>query len=183
MSGEFSPPTGSAAPHIHICGVNGLSEFANRKVDYLISLNDPETPTPTPPWIKSTRHISIDFYDAEEDVPGYACPELDDVEALLRWFVELVRKDPHSVVLVQCRQGRSRSTAIAFAFLALLHPDTPPESLLGQLLILRPGAFPNQRIVDFADSLMKRGGELSRCIREFKVRRTEAILALQRARD
>ncbi len=167
-------------PEIYICGVNELGMFADREIDYLVSLNDPESPTPTPSWIKPSHHISIDFYDAEEPVPGYACPERSEIEALLRWFAELTTKYPRTRVLLQCRQGRSRSPALAYAFLALLHPNVDPQSLLGQLLVARPSAFPNQRMVDFADNLMKRNGALSECVRDFKVRRTQEILSLQR---
>jgi predicted protein tyrosine phosphatase len=170
----------SQAPEIYICGVNELGAFSNHRIDYLVSLNDPESPTPTPSWIKASHHISIDFYDAEEPVPGYACPERNEIEALLRWFADLTRKDPKTRVLLQCRQGRSRSPALAYAFLALIHPEADPTSLLGQLLVVRSNAFPNQRIVDFADELMKRGGALSNCVREFKARRTQEILSLQR---
>jgi predicted protein tyrosine phosphatase len=170
----------SPAPEIFICGVNELGRFADMKIDYLVSLNDPEAPTPTPPWIKPSHHISIDFYDAEEDVPGYPCPERHEIEALLRWFAELTLKDPNARVLVQCRQGRSRSSALAYAFLALLNPEADPNSLLGQLLVVRPNAFPNQRIVDLADDLMKRGGSLSDTVRAYKSKRTQEILALQR---
>ncbi len=170
----------SPAPEIFICGVNELGVFANMKIDYLVSLNDPEVPTPTPPWIKPSHHISFGFYDAEEDVPGYPCPERGEIEALLRWFVELTVKDPESRVLLQCREGRSRAPAVAYAFLALINPEANPNSILNQLLVVRPDAFPNQRIVDFADELMKRGGTLSNAVRSYKARRTEEILALQR---
>ena len=56
--------------------------------------------------------------------------------------------------------GLSRSTAATVALLLLAHPAAGEEEALARVAGLRPQAWPNSRIIAFADELLERRGRL-----------------------
>jgi predicted protein tyrosine phosphatase len=65
-------------------------------------------------------------------------------------------------LLVHCHAGISRSTAAMAMLMAQAAPDEDEDSLLERLLAIRPKAWPNSRMVEFADELLGRDGRLLR---------------------
>ena len=57
--------------------------------------------------------------------------------------------------------GVSRSTAAMAIVLAQIHPDRDEDDLFERLLTIRPQAWPNSRMIGFADHLLGRGGRLT----------------------
>ena len=63
-------------------------------------------------------------------------------------------------LLIHCHAGISRSTAATLMILAQAHPDEGEDELADRLLQTRPQAWPNSRMITFADELLDRSGRL-----------------------
>jgi predicted protein tyrosine phosphatase len=94
------------------------------------------------------------------EYPGFRACNVGDVERLLA-FGGRVRDAGAAArhVLIHCHAGISRSTAAAAVMMAQFNPGRETEAFLA-LLDMRPHAWPNTRIVEFADRLLQRRGAL-----------------------
>ena len=63
-------------------------------------------------------------------------------------------------MLVHCHMGISRSTAAMAILMAQSDPGHTEERIFSQLIDLRPQAWPNSLMVEFADDLLNREGRL-----------------------
>ncbi len=81
------------------------------------------------------------------------------MEQILGVGRELARSAGGGHVLVHCHAGVSRSTAATAILLAQDNPGREAEAFAA-VARLRPGAWPNARMVDFADDLLERDGRL-----------------------
>lgn len=90
-------------------------------------------------------------------------PEPDHVQAILS-FGRLLAEDgstrEKAHVLVHCHMGVSRSTAAMVMLMTQSNPRLGEERIFGQLLDLRPQAWPNSLMVKFADEQLGRSGRL-----------------------
>jgi predicted protein tyrosine phosphatase len=90
-------------------------------------------------------------------------PKSDDVEEILR-FGSFLTNDANGSetahLLVHCHMGISRSTAAMAILMAQSNPEQSEERIFSQLLELRPQAWPNSLMVEFADTLLGRRGRL-----------------------
>jgi predicted protein tyrosine phosphatase len=82
-------------------------------------------------------------------------------------FGERVHGQPGSHVLVHCHAGVSRSTAAA-AILMCQHAPGKEEAAFLKLLELRKHGWPNTRMVEFADTLLKRDGAMLRGLSAYR---------------
>jgi predicted protein tyrosine phosphatase len=57
--------------------------------------------------------------------------------------------------------GISRSTAAMTTLLAQAHPDEDEDALFSHIAEIRPQAWPNSRMIGFADELLDRRGRLT----------------------
>jgi predicted protein tyrosine phosphatase len=64
-------------------------------------------------------------------------------------------------LLIHCHAGISRSTAATLMILAQAHPHEEEDVLAERMLTTRPQAWPNSRMITFADELLDRNGRLS----------------------
>jgi predicted protein tyrosine phosphatase len=160
-----------------ICGLDELAGHcgpaAMPGVTHVMSILDPGWPEPEP--IRNLgldRRLRLHFHDIIEPVPGWIAPERSDVELLLSFGRNLGEQpasgDPEAGgahLLVHCHAGVSRSTASAILLLAQRQPERAAHDLVGQVIRLRPRAWPNLRIVEFGDALLGRDGELVEAVR------------------
>jgi predicted protein tyrosine phosphatase len=72
-----------------------------------------------------------------------------------------VRARPEAHVLIHCHAGVSRSTAAAAILMSQFRPGEEEQAFL-KLLELRKHGWPNTRMVEFADTLLKRDGAMLR---------------------
>src|SRR5205807_8825504 len=103
-------------------------------------------------------HELVRFDDVVAEYPGFeACTPAHIAKVLA--FGDRVHASPGSHVLVHCHAGVSRSTAAAAILMAQHAPGQEVAAFL-KLLELRKHGWPNTRMVEFADQLLKREGPL-----------------------
>jgi predicted protein tyrosine phosphatase len=147
-----------------ICGIEELSSHNKRQVTHVLSILDPGWPeieafTDFDTHVRTTLH----FDDIIEELPGKLAPQPEHVEAVLAFGMDLAasqseRTEGH--LLVHCHMGVSRSTAAMLTLMAQATPAEEPDALFERLREVRPQAWPNSRMVGFADELLGRDGKL-----------------------
>lgn len=154
-----------------ICGIEELPGHCTPDtipgVTHVLSILDPGWPEPEP--IRNfdlERRLKLHFHDVIEPMPGWIAPERWDVELLLAFgrklsqTAETASQANGTHLLVHCHAGVSRSTASAILLLAQSNPSKPAHDIVGQVIRLRPQAWPNLRIIELGDALLGRDGEI-----------------------
>ncbi len=167
MSGARSTPV-----RVTICGLEELGGHcvpgSGSDITHILSILDPGWPEPEPiRRFEIGRRLKLHFHDVIEPIPGWIPPERWDVELLLAFGRNLGGeagegrgRSASSHLLIHCHAGVSRSTASAILLLAQQHPERTAHDIVGQVIRLRPQAWPNLRIVEIGDALLGREGEL-----------------------
>jgi predicted protein tyrosine phosphatase len=158
---------------ITVCGIDELASFAGHGVSHVLSIMDPGQPEP-PALATFPAHARLDlrFHDIIEERVGEIAPMVSDVDLLLAFGRDLEaepRERAH--LLVHCHAGISRSTASMVLLLAQARPDRHARDIVGEVVRIRPRAWPNLRIVRLGDGLLKREGALISAVREQYARR------------
>ena len=153
-----------------ICGLDELDDHGARDVTHVLSLLDPGWPEPTAfgvyaPHVRLTLH----FHDAIEPAPGIVMPQAGDVETILAFGRDLGEDLGH--LLIHCHAGISRSTAAMTMILAQAFPEEDEEAIVERLVQIRPQAWPNSRMIAFADQRLGRGGRLTAAVNRLYARR------------
>jgi predicted protein tyrosine phosphatase len=144
-----------------ICGIPELPLHRDAGVSDVLSILDPYEPEPLAfATYQPHRRHTLRFDDIISRLAGAQAPEDHHVEALLVLGSELEAMGGVAHLLVHCHAGVSRSTAAAALLMAQHNPGRETDAFLA-LLELRPQAWPNTRMVDIADRLLKRNGALS----------------------
>jgi predicted protein tyrosine phosphatase len=155
-----------------VCGLDELDVHAARGVTHVLSILDPEWPEPEA-FLAFDPHFraTFRFHDAIEPDPGVLLPQRADVEAILAFG-----RDAGDVshLLIHCHAGISRSTAAMLMILAQAHPHESEDAAVDELLAIRPQAWPNSRMIAFADELLGRNGRLTAAVTRIYARRLEA---------
>jgi predicted protein tyrosine phosphatase len=145
---------------VTICGIDELGLHCEAGVSHVLSILDPGWPEPEAFGSFDRHHrLELRFHDVIDASPGALAPESLDVEQLLTFGRDLTEaRGQH--LLVHCHAGVSRSTAAATLILAQARPDRPAEEALNAVVRHRPRAWPNLRILELGDALLKRRGEV-----------------------
>ncbi len=98
------------------------------------------------------RLLFADTLDAETG------PQETDVRTLVEIAHDL--RSSKGKVLIHCEAGISRSTAAAFILYAYWLGPGGEDEAMDLVLSQRPYAIPNRRMVELADTLLKRNGRL-----------------------
>jgi predicted protein tyrosine phosphatase len=152
----MKPP---AFPVVTICGLDELAGHQGRGVTHVLSILDPEWPEPSAFQAFDPHfHAMLRFHDAIEADPGVLLPQKADVEAILTFGRDAGDAER---VLIHCHAGISRSTAAALMVLAQAHPHEGEDAIAERLIEIRPQAWPNSRMIAFADELLDRQGRLT----------------------
>lgn len=149
-----------------ICGLDELTMHADAEVTHALSIIDPEVPAPAAlrAFDGLRQHWTLRFHDIAARSPDLNAPEQDDVQDLIAVGRELEIDADGGHLLVHCHAGVSRSTAAAAILLARANPGREAEAFEA-VARLRPGAWPNARMVQLADALLERGGQLAAGLR------------------
>jgi predicted protein tyrosine phosphatase len=148
---------------ISICGIEELVAHCGTDVSHVLSILDPDWPIPEaldnlgkPTRLELRFHDVIQQYGTDVTVP-----QRHHVAKLLAFGRDLLAEptgDAH--LLVHCHAGISRSTASVALILAQALPDISAKRILGEVLRIRPQAWPNLRIIEMGDAQLDRRGEL-----------------------
>ena len=153
-----------------ICGISELPDQSTRSVTHVLSILDPDHPDPEAFGAYDPHHRTVlRFHDAINPAPGVILPEPEHVEAILRFGDDLAQSRSERAsghLLVHCHMGVSRSTAAMLTLMAQVHPQETEDRLLERLAEIRPQAWPNSRMVGFADDLLSRDGRLTEALRQ-----------------
>jgi predicted protein tyrosine phosphatase len=155
-----------------VCGLAELDGHSERGVTHVLSILDPDWPEPGAfEAFDPHSRATFRFHDAIEPAPGVLAPQEADVEAILAFA-----RDAGDIghLLIHCHAGISRSTAAMLAILAQAHPHESERSLADRITRIRPQAWPNLRMVVFADALLGRGGRLTAALGPLYARRLKA---------
>jgi len=147
-----------------ICGLEELDLHGARGVTHVLSILDPDRADPEAFLDYATHHRTLlRFHDVIGPRPGYIAPERAHVDEILAFGTDLFATartaEPH--LLVHCHAGISRSTAAMAMLMAQADPSIDAPSLYERLRQVRPKAWPNSRMIAFADEALGRGGELT----------------------
>ena len=170
MADQHGVPSGIADFGLTICGLDELRAHAKTPVTHVLSILDPETPMPRAfeSYAALRRHWVLRFHDVSAPIGDAQAPEQADVEQILAFAAELqAGAGPGAHLLVHCHAGVSRSTAAAAILLAQRNPGKEAEAFR-HVARIRPGAWPNRRMVEIADRLMHREGRLIEGLRTMR---------------
>jgi predicted protein tyrosine phosphatase len=162
-----------------ICGLDELEQHSARAVTHVLSIVDPDCPDPEAFRAYDSHHRTIlRFHDVIEPFDGVVMPEKGDVEAILSFGDSLARgaAQRHATghLLVHCHMGISRSTAAMAMLLAQTYPDQDEDAIFDRLVNIRPQAWPNSRMIVFADRLLSRKGRLTGALARLYARQLAA---------
>ena len=144
-----------------ICGLDEIARHGARGVSHVLSILDPETPEPDFAAYGATSRTVLRFHDIVGPMPGMIAPRREDVEAVLAFGRTLDDGSPtEGHLLVHCHMGISRSTAAMITILAQAYPERGEDEIVRQIASLRPQAWPNLLMIEFADELLGRAGRL-----------------------
>ena len=151
-----------------ICGIEELDSHSTRQVTHILSILDPGYPEPRAFAAYDPHHrLTLRFHDIIGPWPGWEAPEPEHVEALIAFGEELDEAGGNlRHLLVHCHAGISRSTAAMATLLARHTPLGEEEGIFARIREIRPIAWPNSRMIGFADDILGRGGRLSAALRD-----------------
>jgi predicted protein tyrosine phosphatase len=172
-----------------ICGLDELDSHSVRGVTHVLSILDPDWPEPASFQAFAPHgRVTLYFHDAIEPGPGIVLPQAAHVESVLAFGRDLDGDLRH--LLIHCHAGISRSTAAMTMILAQAFPDEDEDSIVERLRRIRPQAWPNSRMIGFADALLKRDGRLIAAVNKIYARRlalrpelAETMRGLDRGRE
>ena len=123
-------------------------------VTYLVSIGEPHEELPDG-YENVRRRLRLHFADT---VAGELSPTKEDVQRIIE-LAETLRSSSGRI-LVHCAAGISRSSAAALIMHAVWLGTGRERDALERVLAQRPIARPNRRMVELADELLGRDGEL-----------------------
>jgi len=92
------------------------------------------------------------YWDTEDDYPGG--PDITNIREGLEFL-----QSHGGTPMVHCRQGKSRSVAMALTYLVVANPDADVETCIAHLKTLRPDPMmiaPNIRAIALADIILQK---------------------------
>ncbi|ACL61872.1 tyrosine phosphatase family protein [Methylobacterium nodulans] len=150
-----------------VCGLEELGHHSTRGVTHVLSILDPGWPEPDAfGSYDAHRRTTLRFHDIIDPIPGQILPEPEDVAAILTFGRDLSGERRDKIhLLIHCHAGISRSTAAMTMLLAQAHPDLDEAVVVARVHDLREKAWPNARMIAFADEALGRKGRLSEAVR------------------
>jgi predicted protein tyrosine phosphatase len=142
-----------------LVAVTTLNKARRKKRRYgaVVTIEDPGQRNPLR-FHKSPHpdHLVLKFEDVDIRDEAIALPKEQHVRAVL----EFGRRHTDDDILVHCKAGIARSTALALTIIADRLGPGQEAAAVARLLEVRPEAAPNLLILGMADDLMEREGAL-----------------------
>jgi predicted protein tyrosine phosphatase len=138
-----------------LCSPQGCGD-----VTYLVSIGEPHEELPAG-YENVARRLRLHFADT---LAGELSPSKDDVRQIIE-LAEALRFSRGRIV-VHCAAGISRSSGAALIMYASWLGPGRERDALDRVLAQRPIARPNRRMVELADELLERDGQLVAVVQE-----------------
>ncbi|RVU21704.1 tyrosine phosphatase family protein [Methylobacterium oryzihabitans] len=151
-----------------VCGLEELGHHSARGITHVLSILDPGWPEPEAFGGYDAHHrTTLRFHDVTEPGPNLVLPQATHVEEILAFGRDLTaeRGRERTHLLIHCHAGISRSTAAMTMLLAQARPDLDEAAIVARVHELREKAWPNARMIGFADAALGRDGRLSEAVR------------------
>jgi predicted protein tyrosine phosphatase len=162
-----------------ICGIEELTLHGARGVTHVLSILDPEEPDPQAfQSFGEHRRTLLRFHDEIEMRPGVVLPTREHVAEIIAFgssLADSARADREGHLLVHCHAGISRSTAAMATLLAQVYPARDEASIFARLLAMRPKAWPNSRMIGYADEMLGRKGRMLQALGRLYARQLVAF--------
>jgi predicted protein tyrosine phosphatase len=154
---DATPPFG-----ITVCGIEELAAHCDAGASHVLSILDPDFPVPEAfGTFGEHKKLELRFEDIIEELPGRLPPQPGHVEQILAFGRDLLAEERSDAqLLVHCHAGISRSTASMALLLAQVLPDQPAETVLALVHRIREKAWPNLRMIEIGDAMLRRRGSL-----------------------
>ena len=152
--------------HLTVCGLDEIAGFSAAGVTHVLSIADPGTPAETYfDGFAAHRRLDLRFHDIIDELPGHIFPTPDHVASILE-FGEAMAAEGESLrhLLVHCHMGVSRSTAAMLMLIAQRDPGQE-EKAVARLAAIRPQAWPNTVMIDYAEAQLGTQGRLREALR------------------
>lgn len=147
---------------IEVCGrdeAGVILSSAEKRSDvcFLISIGEPHDHPPAG-YAYVSEKLRLLFSDTV-DASG---PTENDVRQIIDAAQPLVNRSGR--VLIHCQAGISRSSAAAVILYAILLGEGNEAQAVSRVVTQRPIAHPNRRMIELADRLLGRDGNLIRAV-------------------
>lgn len=137
--------------HLSVCGINEVPMILKRDPDFWNVISITESHAPRARFIKAKKIHQAVFDDIEDafmsGAEGFKAPTQDDLMQALA-FVDTIPGEP---IIIHCRAGISRSTALAAVLLVrgciANGTSIDPAAIADQLLTIRYQAVPNELVM------------------------------------
>jgi predicted protein tyrosine phosphatase len=141
------------------------------RADHILSIQEPEdkgVKLITPAGIKSHNHFFFHDVERMEDSWDDIFPPTEEMVAEVLSWAKGLPQDEH--LFIHCYAGVSRSPGLGFAIICQeLGAGNECEALFTTFKSAPYGGiWPNSLIVEYADKILDRGGEMVNLIKEFK---------------
>lgn len=142
---------------VAVKSLNGARKI-KRKYDAILTIEDPlfrnglrfhKRPHPD--------QLVLMFEDVDVVHEDIAMPDIAHIKAA----IEFAREHSDGSVLVHCKAGVARSTALALGILADRLGEGREGEAVNHLLKIRDCAVPNLVVLDLVDTFLERGGKLT----------------------
>jgi predicted protein tyrosine phosphatase len=138
-----------------VCGLEELDDHSDRGVSHVLSILDPGWPEPEAFWsFEPHMRTTLHFNDEIEPGTRVVLPQKAHIETILAFGRDLGGDLRH--LLIHCHAGISRSTAAMTMILAQAFPSESDDAIVERLARIRPQAWPNSRMIGFADEVLGR---------------------------
>jgi predicted protein tyrosine phosphatase len=168
-------------PDFSICGAAELPEYLPWAT-HLVSIWSPGSRKELPFFpLPEGQILRVDFDDIENkqgqhphSAHSLTPPSSQDLAGIIAFGKKL----PHDArLLLHCQAGISRSTAAAFTILCAREPEISARRLLIKVWRKRPHCWPNQLMVDYADELLQRQGEMKEALQWFRPLQEQRLIS------
>ena len=141
---------------IHICSLEAVKEMDTSIYDGIITIEDSNIENPFRVRSGENKQLILRFDDINQPIDDYVIPQMSHIKRAL----DFADKIEDGSLLIHCRAGISRSSAIALAVIAKRLGSGKEEEAVNTLEHINPNCRPNKSIVEMTDELLERDGKL-----------------------
>ena len=141
---------------VHVCSLDQVRELDVSTYDGIITIEDTTIKEPFRVQSDEPKQLILRFDDINQPMDDYVIPQMSHIKRAL----DFADKIDDGSLLVHCRAGISRSSAIALAVIAKRLGSGKEEEAVNTLEHINPNCRPNNSMVEMTDELLERDGKL-----------------------